>query len=84
MEDFEFKNEEIILDCELVAYTDGITDANNKDNKMYGEERLIDFFNNHKNDNDPIKPLLEDIDSFIDGQEQFDDMTLLYLKIKND
>ena len=51
---------------------------------MYGEKRLIDFFNIYKNDKDPIKPLLEDIDKFIDGQEQFDDMTLMYLMIKDD
>ena len=84
MDDFEFKKEEITLDSELVAYTDGITDAHNKDNEMYGEKRLINFFNNHNNDNDSIKALLTDIDKFIDGQEQFDDMTLMYLKIKND
>ena len=53
-------------------------------NEMYGEKRLIDFFNIYKNDKDPIKPLLEDIDMFIDGQEQFDDMTLMYLMIKDD
>ncbi len=84
MDDFKFEKEEIILDSELVAYTDGITDANNKYNEMYGEKRLIDFFNIYKNDKDPIKPLLEDIDKFIGGQEQFDDMTLMYLMIKDD
>ncbi|MDO5861008.1 SpoIIE family protein phosphatase [Methanobrevibacter sp.] len=82
MEDFEFTNEEITLTNELVVYTDGITDANNNDNEMYGEERLLNFFNEFKVDKNPIRPLLNDIIDFTKDAEQFDDMTLLYLKIK--
>ena len=84
MDDFEFKNEEITLDDEIVAYTDGITDACNENNDMYGEARLIEFLNSNKNVGDSIKLLLADIDNFSNDKEQFDDMTLLYLKIKND
>lgn len=84
MEDFEYENEEITLTNGIVAYTDGITDANNKNNEMYGEERLLKFFNEFKSDEDPIVPLLNDINTFTEGNDQFDDMTLLYLKIKND
>ena len=84
VEDFEFVNEEITLSDELVAYTDGITDANNKENKMYGEDRLLNFFNEFESDEDPINPLLNDIHKFTEDAEQYDDMTLLYLKIKDD
>ena len=82
MEDFDYTNEEITLTNELVVYTDGITDANNNDNKMYGEDRLLNFFNRFKLDKDPIRPLLNDINDFTKDAKQFDDMTLLYLKIK--
>ncbi len=82
MEDFEFVKEEIILSDEIVLYTDGITDANNDKNEMYGETRLLEFFNELKNDDDAIKSLLIDIDEFAHDAEQFDDMTLLSLKIK--
>ena len=84
MEDFEYANEEITLTNELVVYTDGITDAKNNDNEMYGEDRLLNFFNEFKSDSDPIRPLLKDINGFTQDAEQFDDMTLLYLKIKED
>lgn len=84
MEDFEFVNEEITLSDELVLYTDGITDANNKENKMYGEDRLLNFFNGFESDEDPIKPLINDIRKFTEDAEQYDDMTLLYLKIRDD
>ena len=82
MEDFEYVNEEITLTDEIVIYTDGITDANNTHNEMFGEERLLSFFNEFNLNKDPIKALLTDINKFTKDAEQFDDMTLLYLKIK--
>lgn len=84
MENYEYISEEINLSKEIVLYTDGITDACNTKNEMYGEERLKIFFNNFKNDKGPIKPLLHDIEEFTDSAPQFDDMTILYLKIEND
>jgi sigma-B regulation protein RsbU (phosphoserine phosphatase) len=82
MEDFDFVKEEIDLTDELILYTDGITDANNGDKKMYGEDRLLNFFNEFKNDKEPIQPLLNDIHNFTQNAEQYDDMTLVYLKRK--
>lgn len=82
IEEFDYINEEIILTDELVAYTDGITDANNENDEMYGEDRLLNFLNEFKSDEDPINPLLTNIHSFTKNAKQYDDMTLLYLKIK--
>ena len=65
-----------------MLYTDGITDANNIDGEMYGEDRLLNFFNEFKSDDDPINPLLNNIRSFTEDAEQYDDMTLVYLRIK--
>ena len=84
MEDFDYVTENEILTEELVIYTDGITDANNPNNEMYGEDKLLKFFNEFESDKDPIRPLLSDIHKFTKDAEQFDDMTLLYLKIKDD
>lgn len=83
MEDFDYQTEEITLSDEIVLYTDGITDANNKENEMYGKENLLKFFNEFKDDNDPITILLDNIVEFSQNETQFDDMTLLYLKIKD-
>ena len=82
LEDFEYETEEITLSDELIVYTDGITDATNDNDECYGEDRLLDFFNKFKSDKEPIIPLLNDINDFIGEEEQFDDMTLIYLKIK--
>ena len=83
MDGFEYLTEETTLTNELVLYTDGITDANNDNDEMYGEDRLLKFFNGFESDNNPIVPLLKDISDFTKGTEQYDDMTLLYLKDKS-
>lgn len=83
MEDFSYVKEEITLTNELVLYTDGITDANNNRNEMYGEDRLLKFFNEFKSDEGPIIPLLNDISEFTEDAKQYDDMTILYLKDKS-
>ena len=82
LDDFEYVNEEITLADEIVIYTDGINDANNNDDERYGKDRLLNFFNGFKLDKDPIRPLLDDINDFTRDAKQYDDMTLLYLKIK--
>lgn len=82
MGEFEYVNEELELEGELVLYTDGITDANNNDNEMYSEARLLNLLNELKDNTDPINYLLADIDEFCQGREQFDDMTLLHLRVK--
>ncbi len=84
MEDFDYVKEEITLTDELVLYTDGVTDANNTRNEMYGENRLLKFFNEFGSDKDPIAPLLNDVAKFTKDAEQYDDMTLLYIKDKHD
>ncbi len=48
MEDFDYINEEMTLSQEIILYTDGITDANDTDEEMYGAKRLLDFFNSSK------------------------------------
>ena len=84
MEDFEFEKEILEFDKELILYTDGITDAHNKDKEMYGEKELKKFFDNFTKKENPLQYLLNDVDEFVGDCEQFDDMTLIYFKIKND
>lgn len=68
----------------LVLYTDGITEASNKNDELYGSNRLISLLNNNKDlDNDQIiKTLMKDIKNYIEGNEQSDDITLLLFSRK--
>lgn len=80
LENYEFKKEKTSITKGLLLYTDGITDANNPNDELYGEDRLIEFLNHSNLDNKIIKKLLNDIDNFSQNEDQFDDMTLLVLE----
>ena len=63
----------------IFQYTDGVTEATNKDNELYGMERLGNIL--AKNTALPPAELLsavkEDIDEFVGKAPQFDDITML-------
>ena len=63
----------------LFVYTDGVPEATRADNEMYGTDRMIDVLN--RQDNASCEQLLasvkEDIDTFVEGADQFDDITMM-------
>ena len=69
----------------LFLYTDGVPEATNSDNKLYGEDRLLDFMN--KNYELEAVALLSglkaNIDEFVGDAPQFDDITMLMLDYKS-
>ncbi len=69
------KNDKIFL------YTDGITEATNMNNELYGEDRLKACLNANKNlgPEELCAKVKEDVDKFIDGAPQFDDITMFSL-----
>ena len=68
----------------LFLYTDGVPEATNTQNKLYGEDRLLNFMN----DNDSVEAtkllpaLKNNIDEFVGEAPQFDDITMLMLDYK--
>lgn len=68
----------------LYLYTDGVTEATRGDKVLYGEARLERYLNKFKNF-DQYKLLAgiqKDIDKFVDGAPQFDDITMLVFDFK--
>ena len=65
----------------LFLYTDGVPEATNADNQLYGEDRLLTFMNqNSTADATALLPALKaDIDAFVGEAPQFDDITMLLL-----
>ena len=82
LENYAYENHAIKIEEELLLYTDGITDARNNKQVLYGEDRLIDCLNNQESDKNMIIELINDVDMFTEKEAQFDDMTLLLLKVK--
>ena len=68
----------------MFLYTDGVTEATNKDNQLYGEDRLISFMNNNSTvEATALLPALKgDIDKFVGEAPQFDDITMLMFDYK--
>ncbi len=66
----------------LVAYTDGLTEAFDRQGQQFGEERLQEILSDHKKKN--ARKVLDNIEhrlhAFIAGASQSDDITLLVMK----
>ena len=76
---YEQKTLKLNIGDKVVLYTDGVTEAHNVNDELYGEDRLLSFTKKHMGliPRDFIHRLKENIDSFTDGTEQFDDITIL-------
>ncbi len=86
MEGVRYREGEITL-CHgdrLFLYTDGVPEATNVDNQLYGEERLLSFMNNNLDlDAKELLPNLKtNIDGFAQKAPQFDDITMLMFDYK--
>ena len=68
----------------LFLYTDGVPEATNSENKLYGEDRLLSFMNkNATADAVTLLPALKsNIDEFVGEAPQFDDITMLMFDYK--
>lgn len=85
MEGIKYSQAEMQLEAGdiLYLYTDGVTEATDTDNQLYGDDRIREVVNNLMKH--PFEEMLErikaDIDRFVKGAPQFDDITMLALKI---
>ncbi len=86
MEDMKYKAGSMTLEPgdKIFQYTDGVTEATNVNNELYGMERLEVILNKVKNEapNDILPAVKNDIDEFVGEAEQFDDITMLCLEYK--
>ena len=63
----------------IFLYTDGVTEATNAANQLYGEERLQNFMNQNiaLEATEMLPALKANIDEFVGEAPQFDDITML-------
>ena len=86
MEGVRYRAGEITLNegDRLFLYTDGVPEATNAENKLYGEDRLLSFMNkNASKEATKLLPALKaNIDEFVGEAPQFDDITMLMFDYK--
>ena len=67
----------------LYLYTDGVTEADTAEHELYGEERLLKCFENtgEMTAEQSIQTVKTSVNEFVSGNDQFDDMTMLCIKL---
>ena len=86
MQGIRYRDYELTLQPgdKIFVYTDGVPEANNLDEELYGISRLNDVLNRlvRETPESILAGVRADIDSFADGAKQFDDLTMLCLEYK--
>ncbi|MCD7917166.1 MAG: SpoIIE family protein phosphatase [Clostridiales bacterium] len=69
----------------VFLYTDGVTEATDGQMRLYGEERLRAVVNSSRMTPEELCAAVKaDVDAFVGGAPQFDDITMLALTYKGD
>jgi sigma-B regulation protein RsbU (phosphoserine phosphatase) len=89
MEDVRYQPQscELLPGDMLFLYTDGVTEATNSNDELFGDARLLETVAKSKDTatSDICKFVKKEIDSFVNGAPQFDDITMMGVKyIGND
>lgn len=86
MEDAKYHEYELALHTGdiLFVYTDGVAEATDKDNQLYGTDRMLDALNAKPDasSKDLLLALGADMERFVGEAMQFDDITMMALQVK--
>ena len=88
MEDVSYTQYELVLEpgTKLFLYTDGVPEATNSSEELFGMDRMVDALNSEKDaDVEKIlKVVRRSVDDFVQDAEQFDDLTMMCIEYKGD
>jgi len=81
--EYKMKKMKISEDDILVYYTDGITEAKNEKNELFGKKKLIEIIMKNKNETPEVikEKIIEEINEHEKMQNQADDITLIVIKV---
>ena len=86
MEGSRYKEYELVLapGDKVFLYTDGVPEATNAANELFGTDRMMEALNQSKDSNcaELLKKVHDCIDEFVGAAPQFDDITMLCLEVK--
>ena len=86
MEGVPFRQHEFSLNPgdSLFVYTDGVAEATNSEEELFGTERMLEALNKDPDatPRQTLQNVMDGISAFVDGAEQFDDITMLCLKYR--
>ena len=86
MEDMRYTDYEVMLrpGQKLFVYTDGVPEAMDSENRLFGTERILSALNAQKTaaPEQILKNVRAAVDDFVKDAEQFDDLTMLCLEYR--
>jgi len=86
IEDIELEEEEIQLEKGdlITLFTDGVTEAINQKEEQFGQQRLLTLIEENRGLSacEIISKIEAEVTAFSGGQPQFDDITLMIIKIE--
>ena len=86
VEDLEFEDKTTRLNPgdSLFLYTDGVPESKNSSGKRFGLDHMMDVLNKKKDatPKDLLSAMTAEIDSFTDGMDPFDDITMMNIVMK--
>ena len=70
---------------DIFLYTDGVTEATDANNQLYGEDRLVEVLSasDKRRTDELCRTVRADIDRFVGDAPQFDDITMLCIKLNH-
>jgi serine phosphatase RsbU (regulator of sigma subunit) len=84
MEDFLYKSKTTALQRGdlIVLYSDGVTEAMNRDQELYSDQRFIELMHTLKDRSvdEVIRGIIESVDAFCEGEPRSDDITLMAIR----
>ena len=84
MEGIVYKEQSLMLEPgdEIFLYTDGVVEATDANKDLYGDDRLVECINAHKDEDvmQMCQSIYDDIEIFYNGAPQFDDITEMAVK----
>ena len=86
MDGMQYKDYELRLSPgdKIFVYTDGVPEATDADNRLFGKERMLEALNKaaDKTPEEILQSVRDGVDAFVKDAEQFDDLTMLCLEFK--
>lgn len=88
MEDVPYREQTLTLNPgdSIYLYTDGVTEALNPEQELFGDDRLYEILNRHRaRAGEPetfVQAIYREVQAFADGEPQADDITMLYVTRK--
>ena len=87
MADWKYTSQQTIIDPQtsIFLYTDGLTEAENKDEEFFGNQRMMEFAKKLIENGNPepektVQQMSDAVKNFVDGNVQSDDLTMLAIK----